>query len=871
MPLPIEPILPALRAALIAHRSAVLEAPPGAGKTTRVPLALYQEPWLGGQKIVMLEPRRLATRAAAARMASTLGERIGETVGYRMRLDTRVGPTTRIEVVTEGVLTRMLQHDLGLGGVGLVIFDEFHERSLIGDTGLALTLATADALREDLKILVMSATLDGIAVARLLGDAPIIRSEGRAWPVTTRHAPPRANTFGMHERQRLVNHVAAVVRDAIATESGSLLVFLPGAGEIRRVEEALGSTLPANVVVRPLHGSLPFEQQDAAIVPPPVGQRKVVLATSIAETSLTIDGVRVVIDSGEMRLPRFSARTGMTRLETVRVSRASADQRRGRAGRVEPGVCIRCWSLAEEAGLVPFTRPEILDADLAPLALDLARAGFADPGELRWLDPPPVAAFAQGRELLQLLGALDANGRITTHGTAMSEAGAHPRLAHMLVRAREAGQEAEAGAAAIITVLEDRDPMRGMGGPPPADITMRMDAGRARENQRPSGAVGARHAAPVHGAGTQIPDGAHGARGAGAQIPDGAHGTRGAGAQIPDGAHGARGAGAQIPDGASDPSIGLMLAWAYPDRVGQRRDAPGRFLLRNGRGATLPLTDPLAQAEWIVAAQIDDAGRDGRILLAAELDPAELLAHAAEQIETRDEISWNDSTRSVTARRRTMLGALVLTDSALPSPDAERVLAALVHGITRIGVGSLPWSAAAAALRERMAFVHHHDVTWPDVGDAALAATLDEWLAPRLDGVRKLDDVARVDLADALRGLLTWEQRRAIDVLAPERIEVPTGSRIAIDYSDPESPTLAVRLQELFGLTKTPVLVGGVPLTMQLLSPGYRPVQVTRDLASFWQSGYFDVRKDLRGRYPKHHWPDDPLAAAPVRGPKRRE
>jgi len=850
----------------------VLEAPPGAGKTTRVPLALYKEEWLAGRKIVMLEPRRLAARAAAARMATTLGEKVGETVGYRMRLDTRVGPKTRIEVVTEGILTRMLQHDLSLDGVGLVIFDEFHERSLAGDTGLALTLAAADSLRDDLRVLVMSATLDGITIARLLGNAPVIRSEGRAWPVETRHAPPRNDSVQntpFQRRSAMELHVAAVVRDVVATESGSVLVFLPGAGEIRRVEELLRGHSPSDVSLNPLHGTLPIEMQDAAIAPAPPGKRKVVLATSIAETSLTIEGIRVVVDSGLMRIPRFSPGTGMSRLETVRVSRASADQRRGRAGRLEEGVCVRCWSAGEDAGLIPYTRAEILDADLAPLVLDLLSAGFGDPSELRWLDAPPNAAFAQARELLQLLGAVDANGRITAHGAAMAEIGAHPRIAHMLVRAqssapaRERAQRtapAQLGAAPLLAaILEERDLLRAAGGPPPSDVQLRLDA-------------------VMRDVDSVVLSGATVDRGLVARVREVAKEweRRVRVRAQPSAPLSEHSPGPVRPPpilrfAQDDISPGLLLAFAYPDRVAQRRDAPGRFLLRNGRGATLPLTDPLAQAEWIVAAQIDDAGRDGRITLAAAFDPAELLEHAAEQIEVRDEIAWNDATRSVTARRRTMLGALTLGDSALANPDLDVVLAELLYGIRRIGVGALPWSEAAISLRQRIAFMHQHDVTWPDVSDEVLAVTLEEWLAPMARAVRKLEELRGVDLGAAVKNRLTWEQRRALDELAPERIAVPTGSQIKVDYSDPTSPVLAVRLQELFGLRETPKVGRGVSLTMHLLSPAYRPVQVTRDLASFWKTGYFDVRKDLRGRYPKHHWPEDPEKAVAVRGVKRRK
>ncbi|HEY4101723.1 MAG TPA: ATP-dependent helicase HrpB [Gemmatimonadales bacterium] len=833
MSLPIESAIPALRAALAEHRAAVLEAPPGAGKTTRVPLVLLEEKWLRGQRIVMLEPRRLAARAAASRMASTLGERIGETVGYRIRRETRVGPSTRIEVVTEGILTRMLQHDLSLEGVGLVIFDEFHERSIVGDTGLALTLAASESLRADLRILVMSATLDGQRVATLIGDAPVIRSDGRSFPVTTRHAPSRDGV-------RLDAHVAGVVRDALAVESGSILVFLPGAGDINRTADRLAGGIPADVTVYPLHGSMAADQQDAAIAPARPGERKIVLATSIAETSLTIDGIRVVVDSGAMRIPRFSPRTGMTRLETVRVSRASADQRRGRAGRLEPGICVRCWSAAEDAGLVPFTRPEILDADLASLALDLAAAGFTDPAELRWLDPPPAAAFAQAQELLRLHGALDLHNRITQHGTAMVELGAEPRLAHMLVRAREAGPRSIATACALVALLEERDILRGSGSAPPADVTLRLDAvGRDVDSMQLAGATLD--------------------RGAASRMRESAREWERRVAL----ARGGR-------TGDDDLDAGLLLALAYPDRVAKRRDAPGRFLLRNGRGATLPTNDPLAHAEWIVAAAIDDAGRDGRVTLAAPLDIAELMACAAEQVTTSDEIAWSDELRGVVARSRTMLGALVLRETALASPDAERVGAALRAGIGRIGIDALPWGDAVT-LRARLGFVHHHDASWPDMSADALAERLDEWLGPDLAGVRNLDQLAGIDMKSALLRMLDWEQRRALDQLAPERIDVPSGSRVQVDYSDPAAPVVAVRLQEVFGMTATPTVLGGrIPITMHLLSPARRPVQVTRDLASFWANGYFDVRKDLRGRYPKHHWPDNPLEAEAVRGPKKR-
>ena len=679
----------------------------------------------------------------------------------------------------------------------------------------------------------MSATLDGDAVARLLDNAPVIRSEGRAFPVATQYRPASPGA-------RIEGHVAQTVREVLATESGSVLVFLPGAGEIRRVEAMLKNGLPADVSVHTLHGSLPPEHQDAAIAPAASGRRKVVLATSIAETSLTIEGIRVVVDAGLMRVPRFSPRTGMTRLETVRVSRASADQRRGRAGRLEPGSCWRCWSAADDAGLVPWTRPEMLDADLAPLALELAAAGFPDPAELRWLDPPPAPAFAQGRELLTLLGALDTAGRLTSHGIAMAALGTHPRLAHLLLRARDHNPASARRAAQLAALLEERDILRGDGGPPPADVTLRLDLLEHTGD------------ATILGAATIDRQGLGRVRDLAAEwcrrldVPGRGDATE-----------------------ADDP--GLLLALAYPDRVAQRRDAPGRFVLRNGRGATLPVTDPLAHVPWLVAAQADDTGRDGRILLGAALDPAALIVRAGEQVTTDDEIRWDDISRTVLARRRTTLGALVFADKALSQPDVAQVRAALFAGVHRLGLDALPWREPQRALRHRLAFAHTLNASWPDVSAEALLGSLERWLSPHVAGIRKFDDLARVDLGAALLDLLSWEQRRELDVIAPERLEVPSGSRIAVDYTDAMAPVLAVRLQEMFGLTTTPLIGGGrVPVTLHLLSPAGRPMQVTRDLASFWATGYFDVRKDLRGRYPKHHWPENPLEAPAVRGIKRR-
>jgi ATP-dependent helicase HrpB len=809
----------------------VLEAPPGAGKSTVVPLELLHESWLAGQRIVMLEPRRLAARAAARRMAFTLGETAGQTVGYRVRFDTRVSPGTRIEVVTEGVLTRMHREDPALEGIGLVIFDEFHERSLHADLGLAFALQTRELLRPELRLLVMSATLDGATVAGLLDGAPVIRSEGRRFPVETRYRPRR-------EGQRVDAAVAVTVREALDDEPGDILVFLPGAGEINRVASLLeeGGLSPGTTIYR-LHGMLPAEEQDAAIAPSPVGRRKVVLATSIAETSLTIEGVRVVVDSGLMRVPRFSPRTGMTRLETVRVTRASADQRRGRAGRLEPGVCYRLWAAHDEHGMIPHGTPEILSSDLASLALDLAAAGIRDPGELRWLDPPPAAATAQARELLVLLGAIHPDGAITDHGRRMTALGLHPRLAHMAQEARRLGHGPLA--ADLAALLGDRDIAARGEGPaaqPDADIRLRLEA--------------------LHGS----------------RALQGLPMDRGRLQRVKaDAAEWHRRLGVGPQQRSDVEAAGLVLALAYPDRIAQRRTGEaGRFLVRNGRGASLPPSQPLARVEYLVVADLEDSGTESRILLAAPLTLPEILDLAPGGVRMTVEVRWDAETRTILARRVTRLGAIELESVAISDPDPVAVKRVLIEGLRSEGTGALPWTPRASRLRERLRFLQGLDPAWPDVSEEALLAAMEHWLGPWLDGVRRKGDLERVDLVEPLLALLPWEKRARLDELAPERFTVPSGSSIAIDYSNPAAPVLAVRLQEVFGLMDTPRIGGGrVPVTLHLLSPAYRPVQVTRDLASFWRTGYFDVRKDLRGRYPKHHWPDDPLTAPPVRGAKR--
>jgi ATP-dependent helicase HrpB len=778
---------------------AVLQAPPGAGKTTRVPLALLDQPWLSG-KIVMLEPRRIAARAAAGHMASLLGERVGETVGYRIRMDRKVGPNTRIEVVTEGILTRMLQDDPALEGVGAVIFDEFHERSLNADLGLALALETA-VLRDDLRLLVMSATLDGGPVARLLGDAPIVSSEGRAYPVETHHRPSRPG-------EAIEDAVARAVRDALAEETGSLLVFLPGAREIRRVQAKL-SGLGDGVTVAPLYGDLPAAAQDQAIRPAPAATRKVVLATNIAETSLTIEGVRVVIDSGLARAPRFDPRTGMSRLETVAIARAAADQRRGRAGRTEPGVCWRLWAKAGEGAMAPFDPPEILVADLAPLALELALWGS---GDLAWLDPPPAAALAQARALLADLGAIDPDGRPSAHGKAMARLPLHPRLAHMVLRAKAEGVGGTA--AELAAILEGRRPS------PETDLRSSIEV-LHRDRGDPAVArlrEAARDIARRFGLG-----------------PGGGSGDAGA-----------------------------LLALAYPDRVAKRRPGGrGSFLLANGRGAALRDGDPLAGTDYLAVAETDDAGREARILAAAPLDEATLEAVLGDRIAWVQTVAWDATEQAVAARRQRRLGALVLTDAALPNPDPAAVARALLEGVRRLGLDALPWRDGAVVLRKRAGFARALEGEgWPDWSDTALIETLEEWLGPHLGGMRRRSDLDRLDLAQILSTALGWERQRALDTLAPATIPIPSGRRAALDYADPTQPVLAVKLQEMFGQAETPRVGNGkVPVAIHLLSPAGRPLQVTRDLAGFWAGSYAEVRKDMRGRYPRHPWPDDPLAA----------
>jgi len=809
--LPIHEVLPALKAALADRPSAVLVAPPGAGKTTVVPLALLDQPWASG-KIIVLEPRRLAARAAAARMAATLGEAVGDTVGFRVRMQSRVSARTCIEVVTEGVFSRMILDDPALDGVAAVLFDEFHERSLDADLGLALARDSQSLLREDLRLLVMSATLDGARVAALLGDAPVIESGGRQFPVETRYV-------GRDARLRLEDQVARVVRTALAETTGSLLVFLPGQGEIRRVEERLSEQVRDPVVdIAPLYGALDPAVQDRAIAPAKPGRRKVVLATSIAETSLTIEGVRVVVDCGLARVPAYDPARGLTRLGTVRVSQASADQRRGRAGRTEPGVCYRLWDEPETRALPAFARPEILETDLSRLALDLARWGAKDAGGLAFLDPPPTAAMGEARALLQRLGALDGQGDLTRHGQAIAALPLPPRLAHMVLAGatRGAGERA-----ARLAVLLGEPGLGGSG----VDLHERLarldrDGGQRAKDAR---TLAARWA---------------------------------------------RGLGAGQGDGVDD---GLLLAEAFPERIAKARGSGGEFQLANGRGAYLDPTDVLARERWLAVAELGGGEARDRILSAARLDEDALLAAFVDRIETRDEIQ-TDAAGRISARRVRRLGRITIDERRIENPDPAMIASALLANLRAEGLGALPWGEASRRLRERLAFLAAaENRESPDLSDAALLASAHDWLSPLLAGRSSLRQIDPGALHDALRAQVPWDILSALEREVPEAWTAPTGTRVSIDYAADGGPRIEVRVQELFGLATHPTIAGGrVPLTLALLSPARRPIQTTKDLPGFWKGSWADVRKDMRGRYPKHPWPEDPAAALPTTRVKPR-
>jgi ATP-dependent helicase HrpB len=822
-PLPIDAALPELTAALRTHSTAVLVAPPGAGKTTRVPLVLAEEPWAEKRRILVLEPRRLAARAAAERMAKTLGQRVGETVGLRVRFGSKVSNKTRIEVVTEGIFTRLILDDPMLDGIAAILFDEFHERSLDADLGLALGRDAQLGLREDLRLLVMSATLDGARVGKLLGDAPVIASEGRAFPVDTRYV-------GRDARPIEPQIADAIVR-ATRADPGSVLAFLPGAAEIRRTASQLEGRFDGATEVVALYGALAGDEQDGAIAPAAPGRRKIVLATSIAETSITIEGVRIVVDSGLSRVPRYEPDVGVTRLETVRVSRAAADQRRGRAGRTEPGVCYRLWDEPQTASLEAFSRPEILSADLSSFALDLAAWGSA-PEQLAFIDPPPHPALAEAKALLGELGAIDGDGRITAEGQKLRKLPLPPRLARMVVDA--AVEDAALPAAEIAVLIGER----GLGGDD-ADLTHRLDA--LRRDRSPRG----RDARSMA--------------------------QRWAETANSDSSREAKPARSSL-SGSDGISIGAILALAYPERIAKNRGGTvGAFLLANGRGAQLDAASPLAREPYLAVAELTGSAAAGRILLAAPITLADIEARFRDRIVTRDEVAFDPASAGLRARRLRRLGAIALAEQPLPAEANEAAARILAEGVARLGIDRLPWTKALRQWRDRVMFLRAAEGDeWPDLCDAALAADTD-WVAAIVFGKTSLSELSGEDFVAALTARLPYKLQRRLDAEAPTHFTAPTGTHAPIDYEAEGGPKIAVRVQELFGLDRHPAIAGGrVPLVVELLSPAHRPVQTTRDLPGFWRGSYAAVRAEMRGRYPKHPWPDDPLTAPPTRRAKPR-
>jgi ATP-dependent helicase HrpB len=814
-PLPIDAALPDLTAALRTNTAAVLVAPPGAGKTTRVPLVLAREDWAQkARRILVLEPRRLAARAAADRMAQTLGERVGDTVGLRVRFGSKISARTRIEIITEGVFTRLILDDPMLDGVSTVIFDEFHERSLDADLGLALARDVQQGLREDLRVLVMSATIDGARIAKLLGDAPVIASEGRAFPVETRYAG--------RDTRPIEPQVADTILRAMRADAGSLLAFLPGAAEIRHTKTLLEGRAEPSTDVVALYGALTGDEQDRAIAPALPGRRKIVLATSIAETSITIEGVRIVVDSGLARVPRYEPDVGVTRLETVRVSRAAADQRRGRAGRTEPGVCYRLWDEPQTAALEPFARPEILAADLSSFALDLAAWG-GGPDQLTFLDPPPRAALTEAKALLSELGAIDGDGRITAEGKLLRRLPLPPRLARMLV---DAGAEGDALPAAEIATLIGE---RGLGGDD-VDLRERLNALRRDRSSR------GRDARAMAQRWAEV-------------------------------------ASAPSPQGGGELSVGALLALAYPERIAKNRGgAAGAFLLVNGRGANIDPASPLAREPFLAVAELAGTAAQGRILSAAPITPVEIEQRFSDRIAAREEIVFDAASASLRGRRSRRLGAVALSDQPMPVVANDDTAQKLAAGIAGLGVHRLPWTKSLQQWRDRVMFLRASEgEEWPDLSDTAFAQTVGAWLAPALAAKTALGDITADELNTAVRALLPWPLQRRLDAEAPTHFAAPTGSQVPIDYEAEGGPKIAIRVQELFGLDRHPAIAGGrVPLLIELLSPAHRPVQMTRDLPGFWRGSYAAVRAEMRGRYPKHPWPEDPIAAPATRRVKPR-
>ncbi len=830
--LPITDVIPQLRELLIQNSLVLLTAEPGAGKTTQVPLGLLHEDWLQGTKIIMLEPRRLAARATATYMARLLGEIVGITVGYRTRLDTKIGPNTKIEVVTEGILTRILQHDPSLQDYGLIIFDEFHERRLHGDLGLALAFQTQALFRANLRLLIMSATLDTRTLSEPLKQAPMLTCEGKMFPIETRY-------IGAIEQKAFPQDVAKTIKHLLNTEIGHLLVFLPGASEIHRVEQQLTTfTLPEHTLIFPLYGNLSPQAQDQAILSPPPGWRKVVLSTNIAETSLTIEGIRIVLDTGLTRVSRFDPRSGMSRLTTIAVSQASAEQRRGRAGRLEPGLCIRCWTESTQRTLIHRTLPEILDSDLTTLALELAVWGIQDPTELFWIDPPPTGALAQARQLLQSLGALNTTNIVTEHGRKMALLPLHPRLAHMVLQ----GVQKQLGALGcdLAAVLSERNLLKGTGYQDQADLRNSMEEyySHRKDRREPQLIKRISQASELWKRRLSIP-----------------------------------------PNPIIDPQhhidrIGMLLAQAYPDRIAQQQsDDRRQYKLANGRLARFPYPHPLEHHEYLVITDLDGKQPVSHIYKAAPLSRENLFSDCVALWHTKECVEWNATSQSVIARGEQRLGEIILEKYSLSQPNPELILAALLTGIRNHGLDCLPWTKTLHTWQARVQFLRRvmiSETNWPDVSNDTLLTSLENWLAPYLTGISSFTQIKKVDLTWPLHALLTHEQRGTLDALAPTHITVPTGSRIALDYSTGNLPILAVRLQEVFGMTKTPTIANGkVAVLIHLLSPARRPVQVTQDLPSFWKTGYAEVKKELKNRYPKHFRPDDPLEASPIRGIKK--
>jgi ATP-dependent helicase HrpB len=852
-PLPIDAALPELTAALSAGNTAILVAPPGAGKTTRVPLVLAQEAWAQGpggkgvvqtRRILVLEPRRLAARAAAERMAKTLGERVGETVGLRVRFGSKISARTRIEVVTEGVFTRLVLDDPMLDGVAAVLFDEFHERSLDADLGLALARDVQQGLREDLRVLIMSATIDGARVAKLLGDAPVVASEGRAFPVETRY-------LGRDARP-IEPQMADAIARAVRADAGSVLAFLPGAAEIRRTASQLEGRLGADMDVVALYGALSGDEQDRAIAPASPGRRKIVLATAIAETSITIEGVRIVVDCGLARVPRFEPDVGVTRLETVRVSRAAADQRRGRAGRTEPGICYRLWDEPQTASLEAFARPEILSADLSSFALDLAAWG-STPEQLSFLDPPPRPALTEARTLLTELGAVDADGRVTEEGQRLRQLPLPPRLARMVIDAAAFG--AAPDAAEIAVLIGER----GLGGDS-VDLTHRLEnlhrdrSPRAREARAMAGRWAEQSVPSPEGGGTDRQR-----RSTEGSVVLGPPPTR-------------RASLADRPLSGEGISAGAILALAYPERIARNRGgAGGAFLLVNGRGAHIDATSPLARAPYLAIAELTGSAAASRVLLAAPIELDEIEARFADRIVTRDEVSFDQASASLRARRQRRLGAIALAEQPLAVDTNEEAARTLAHGVVRLGIARLPWTKMLRQWRDRVMFLRAAEGDeWPDVSDASLAAD-DAWLASVFYGKLSLAELPADEFAVALAARLPYPLQRRLDAEAPTHFTAPSGTQAAIDYEAEGGPKIAIRVQELFGIGRHPTIAAGkIALVIELLSPAHRPVQTTRDLPGFWRGSYASVRAEMRGRYPKHPWPDDPLTAPPTRRAKPR-